>query len=476
MKTLRPFFALCFLALNLVSFAQDAAVLTAWEHLNTFKREREPNEQVAIDALLEAKKEMDAAAKHESTIAKSKTWKRRGDVYWLLGTDPSPRLVLARKGALDTAMFSYGKALVVELKSNGKPKVEEPDEILNRMLSIGARFAETAQKNLKAKKFQESIQELGLAKVAMQILATQDPENNSLRRQMAYYSYYQSVAATEGQKLEDALVFAQSAVDLSPEDTAFAIAFVKLNIFAQKMPQAQAAIDAAKTRFGSLADLALIEVKLAMESGNMEKAGALIEKGKVDFPKLKTEFILEEVNFYLNSGNDEKALDAIEQAIAAFTSDPAILLVLNFNKGVINDQIAENLEKKDAKALATQIAERRAAAKIGYEKTIELDPNYTAAYLQLANAEIIKANALIKKANELDLNKVKEYEALKNEAKVFFANSAGILETGYANEKAKPDADPNRIDTFQKTLFQVYSKLEDAAKRNAIKAEMEGAK
>jgi len=242
------------------------------------------------------------------------------------------------------------------------------------------------------------------------------------------------------------------------------------------MPQAQTAIDAAKKRFGSLADLALIEVKLAMESGNIEKAGALIEKGKVDFPNLKTEFILEEVNFYLNSGNDEKALGAIEQAIAAFTADPAILLVLNFNKGVINDQIAENLEKKDPKAFAAQIAERRASAKIGYEKTIELDPNYTAAYLQLANAEIMKANALIKKANELDLSKVKEYEALKNEAKVFFANSAGILETGYAKEKAKPDADPNRMETFQKTLLQVYTKLEDTAKRNAIKAEMEGGK
>jgi asparagine synthetase A len=152
------------------------------------------------------------------------------------------------------------------------------------------------------------------------------------------------------------------------------------------------------------------------------------------------------------------------------------LLVLNFNKGVINDQIAENLEKKDAKGLAAQIAERRAAAKIGYEKTIELDANYTAAYLQLANAEIIKANALIKKANDLDISKVKEYEALKEEAKVFFSNSATILEKGYAKEKAKPDADPNRIDTFQKTLLQVYTKLEDAAKRNAIKAEIEGGK
>jgi len=476
MKTLRHFFTLGLFASSFTGFAQDAAVLTAWEYLNTFKREREVNEQVAIDALMEAKKEMDAAALHESTVAKSKTWKRRGDVYWLLGTDPSPRLVLARKGALDTAMYSYGRALVVELKANGKPKVEEPDEILNRMLSIGARFAEAAQKSLKAKKYPEAIQEFGAAKVAMQLLAQQDPGNNSLKRQMAYFSYYQSVAATEGQKIDEALVFAQNAVDLSPEDTAFAVAFVKLNIFAQKMPEAQAAIDAAKLRFGSLADLALIEVKLAMESGNMEKAGALIEKGKQDFPKLKTEFILEEVNFYLNSGNDEKALDAIEQAIAAFTADPAILLVLNFNKGVINDQIAENFEKKDPKGLATQIADRRASAKIGYEKTIELDPNYTAAYLQLANAEILKANALIKKANELDLNKVKEYDALKEEAKVFFAKSAGILEKGYANEKAKPDADPNRIDTFQKTLFQVYSKLEDVAKRNAIKAEMEGGK
>lgn len=476
MKSIRYFLALGFISVSVGAFAQDAAVLTAWEHLNTFKREREVNEQVAIDALLEAKKEMDAAAKHETTVAKSKTWKRRGDVYWLLGTDPSPRLILARKGALDTAMYSYGRALVVEFKSNGKPKVEEPDEILNRMLSIGARFAESAQKNLKAKKYAESIQEFGSAKTAMEILAKQDPDNTSLQRQMAYYCYYQSVAAAEAQKVDEALGYAQKAVDLSPGDTAFAVALVRLNVFAQKFNEAQTAIDAAKKRFGSLSDLALIEVKLAMERGETDRAATLIENGKKDFPALKTEFILEEVNFYLNSGNDEKALEAIDQAIVAFSADPAILLVLNFNKGVINDQIAENLEKKDAKGLADQIAERRAAAKIGYEKTIELDPNYTAAYLQLANAEIIKANALIKKANDLDISKVKEYEALKEEAKVFFSNSASILEKGYANEKAKPDADPNRIDTFQKTLLQVYTKLEDAAKRNAIKAEMEGGK
>ena len=476
MKSIRYFLALGFISVSVGAFAQDAAVLTAWEHLNTFKREREVNEQVAIDALLEAKKEMDAAAKHETTVAKSKTWKRRGDVYWLLGTDPSPRLILARKGALDTAMYSYGRALVVEFKSNGKPKIEEPDEILNRMLSIGARFAESAQKNLKAKKYAESIQEFGSAKTAMEILAKQDPDNTSLQRQMAYYCYYQSVAAAEAQKVDEALGYAQKAVDLSPGDTAFAVALVRLNVFAQKFNEAQTAIDAAKKRFGSLSDLALIEVKLAMERGETDRAATLIENGKKDFPALKTEFILEEVNFYLNSGNDEKALEAIDQAIVAFSADPAILLVLNFNKGVINDQIAENLEKKDAKGLADQIAERRAAAKIGYEKTIELDPNYTAAYLQLANAEIIKANALIKKANDLDISKVKEYEALKEEAKVFFSNSVSILEKGYANEKAKPDADPNRIDTFQKTLLQVYTKLEDAAKRNAIKAEMEGGK
>ena len=476
MKSIRYFLALGFISVSVGAFAQDAAVLTAWEHLNTFKREREVNEQVAIDALLEAKKEMDAAAKHETTVAKSKTWKRRGDVYWLLGTDPSPRLILARKGALDTAMYSYGRALVVEFKSNGKPKIEEPDEILNRMLSIGARFAESAQKNLKAKKYAESIQEFGSAKTAMEILAKQDPDNTSLQRQMAYYCYYQSVAAAEAQKVDEALGYAQKAVDLSPGDTAFAVALVRLNVFAQKFNEAQTAIDAAKKRFGSLSDLALIEVKLAMERGETDRAATLIENGKKDFPALKTEFILEEVNFYLNSGNDEKALEAIDQAIVAFSADPAILLVLNFNKGVINDQIAENLEKKDAKGLADQIAERRAAAKIGYEKTIELDPNYTAAYLQLANAEIIKANALIKKANDLDISKVKEYEALKEEAKVFFSNSASILEKGYANEKAKPDSDPNRIDTFQKTLLQVYTKLADAAKRNAIKAEMEGGK
>ena len=476
MKSPHHFFTLVLFALSTLGFSQDAAVLTAWEHLNTFKRERELNEQVAIDALMEAKKEMDAAALHESTTAKSKTWKRRGDVYWLLGTDPSPRLVLARKGALDTAMYSYGRALVVEFKSNGKPKVEEPDEIFNRLISIGTRFAESAQKSLKAKKFNDAIQDFGAAKVAMQLLAQQDPDNNSLKRQMAYFSYSQSVAATEAQKMDEALAFAQNAVDLAPEDTGFAVAFVKLNLFAKKIPQAQAAVDAAKQRFGSLSELALIEVKLAMETGNIEKAGALIEKGKVDFPNLKTEFILEEVNFYLNAGNDEKALEAIEQAISAFSADPQILLVLNFNKGVINDQIADNLEKKDPKTMAVQIAERRAAAKIGYEKTIELDPNYTAAYLQLANAEIMKANALIKKANELDLSKVNEYEALKNEANTFFANSSGILETGYAKEKAKPDADPNRIETFQKTLIQVYTKLENATKRNAIKAEMESGK
>lgn len=476
MKTIRFFLFLGSISASIGAFAQDAAVLTAWEHLNTFKREREVNEQVAIDALLEAKKEMDAAAKHESTVAKSKTWKRRGDVYWLLATDPSPRLVLARKGALDSAMLSYGRALVVEFKSNGKQKVEEPDEILNKMLSIGARFAESAQKNLKAKKYAESIQEFGSAKTAMEILAKQDPDNKSLKRQMAYYCYYQSVAAAEGQKVDEALGYAQTAVNLSPEDTAFAVALVRLNIFAQKFSEAQIAIDAAKTRFGSLSDLALIEVKLAMERGETDRAATLIENGKRDFPALKTEFILEEVNFYLNSGNDEKALEAIEQAISAFSADPAILLILNFNKGVINDQIAENLEKKDAKGLAAQIAERRAAAKVGYEKTIELDPNYTAAYLQLANAEIIKANALIKKANDLDISKVKEYEALKEEAKVFFSNSATILENGYAKEKGKPDADPNRIDTFQKTLLQVYTKLENAAKRNAIKAEIEGGK
>ncbi len=453
--------------------AQDAAVLTAWENLGTYERERENNEEAAINALLEAKENIDGAVLNDATRGKSKTWKRRGDVYWFIYTDKSPRLLLHKDGAADTAAASYMRALVVEKRGNGKPKIEDAADIGNKLLTYGNSLFEQGLDKFNNSDFKASDAAYQKAFTIFQALSNQDPENEGIQRQLAIIQLYRSMALFNGGEKEKGIAMAKEAMEAQPKDTVMTQNLISLHIANEDYEKAKEVIQISNERFGENPDLYMMDIRLALLTGDNARAGELIAKGKEKFPQKRAEIVLEEVNFHLEQKNDEKALAAINEAIEAFqeTDEKDILKVLYFNKGVVNDKIVERLIAEDPKANAEIIAKRRKEAEEGYAQTLELDPSNTGAYLQLANGIISKANVKLNEANALDLSETEKYEALKAEATELFKESAVMLEKAYSVEKAKESPDPSRMSMIRSTLMQVYTKTGNMERFKELKAE-----
>src|SRR5687768_8167142 len=82
--------------------AQESNVLSAWEYMNVYTLEKQNgNIGVAIDNLIKAKEAIDAAALDDKTKGKSKTWKRRADIYLKIFVEKDPGIASYKKNVVD---------------------------------------------------------------------------------------------------------------------------------------------------------------------------------------------------------------------------------------------------------------------------------------------------------------------------------------------------------------------------------------
>jgi len=169
---------------------------------------------------------------------------------------------------------------------------------------------------------------------------------------------------------------------------------------------------------------------------------AALEKSKKECVGCQN-IILEEVNFYINSDETDKLLISLNEAIKV-TPDNAVLYF--------------------AKA-ATVASTDKVAAKEAYLKAIELDPEYSDAYNNLAGIYMEDANAIADKMSDLgfsqaDQNKHKKY---KEERKAIFADAKPYM------EKAVELDDKNT--SILNALMNVYYELGETEKFKATKAQ-----
>ena len=133
----------------------------------------------------------------------------------------------------------------------------------------------------------------------------------------------------------------------------------------------------ADVNYGNGAEMyqSMIRVLNAEEDKNEEKILNVIDEGKQRFPK---DYILniEEFNYWYSKGDNEKAQQALENAIE---SDPTNK-VLHFNVGVTYDNISNKYHKENKHDVAFTYMNK---AINGYKKAIELDDNYVDAYYNL---------------------------------------------------------------------------------------------
>ena len=159
------------------------------------------------------------------------------------------------------------------------------------------------------------------------------------------------------------------------------LAMINAALSAEKMKNSNEAYKyykmCADANYGNGAEMyqSMIRVLNAEEVKNEEKILNVIAEGKIRFPK---DYILniEEFNYWYSKGNNEKAQQALENAIE---SDPTNK-ILHFNVGVTYDNISNKYHKENKHNEAFNYMNK---AINGYKKAIELDDNYVDAYYNL---------------------------------------------------------------------------------------------
>ncbi|MBE2246263.1 MAG: hypothetical protein IAE67_03300 [Candidatus Competibacteraceae bacterium] len=454
-----------FLLLSVFSFftsvivlSQSTNVLTAWEYLETYKREKESgNEAASIQALLDAKKEIEPATKHPNTSQQSKTWKRRGDIYYEIAVNKSPRLVLEKEGAIDTALFSYLRAATVEKKDNGKQVIEDRGDVIFKLVTIANRKMEQGNALLEDKLYDKAMLAYETARYAYDQTLLVDPKNPSLPSASNSALLAMVICAVSADEKEKILSLGAMVVEKGAADAWVYQAMAGVYIENKDLSNAKDILAKGKAKFPNESAIYLAELRIAFEENNTVRATEIIKEGKEKFPDKKADFILEEVNIYLTQGDDEKASQALEEAIGAFQNEAEILKVLYFNAGIIYDNLAR---KNEANKELAKI--NREKAHDYYNKTLELDSKYVSAYNQLANYHVTLGNEYLVEANNLPFEKKKEYDEMKAKALDEYKKAASFLEQGYAINKDK---------TIKNNLIEIYKKTQDYDKMKALQNE-----
>lgn len=174
---------------------------------------------------------------------------------------------------------------------------------------------------------------------------------------------------------------------------------------------------------------------------------AALEKSKAECVGCKN-IILEEVNYYIGTGETDKLLASLNNAIEA-TPDNHILY---FAKG------------------ATIASTDKPAAKTAYLKAIELNPEFSDTYVNLAAIYMEEANEIADKMSNLGFSKADQakHDAFKKERKGIFTEAKPYM------EKAVELDEKNT--SILNALMNVYYELGETDKWKETKAKYDALK
>ena len=174
--------------------------------------------------------------------------------------------------------------------------------------------------------------------------------------------------------------------------------------------------------------------------GDSENAMAMINAGLEKDPS-DASLIVEKVNAYMKEGKTVEAVEDINKLLALDPQNAQLLFVLGTIYGDENNKDVYDTEK----------------AKKYYEGAIEINPDYYDAIYNLGALYITMSNKLKTEANELPLNKVKEYNDLVKQAE-------DLVRTGLPYVKKAYETQPTpEVKSVLKTMY-VQLKMNEEAK------------
>ena len=192
------------------------------------------------------------------------------------------------------------------------------------------------------------------------------------------------------------------------------------------------------------------------ENKDDQKILSVIEEGKNKFPN---DFVLnvEEFNFWYNKGDNEKAQQALQNAIEA---DPTNK-ILHFNIGVTYDNLAKTEHEAKNHEKAFEYIEK---AVTGYKSAIELDDKYVDAYYNLGALYVNESQEIQSIANDYDGEKY-EQEMKKGQE---------TMQKGIPYLEKVLTFTPNDKNTLS-VLKIIYANMDDMENYKRIKALLEAA-
>ena len=192
------------------------------------------------------------------------------------------------------------------------------------------------------------------------------------------------------------------------------------------------------------------------ENKDDQKILSVIKEGKNKFPN---DFVLnvEEFNFWYNKGDNEKAQQALQNAIEA---DPTNK-ILHFNIGVTYDNLAKTEHEAKNHEKAFEYIEK---AVTGYKSAIELDDKYVDAYYNLGALYVNESQEIQSIANDYDGEK---YEQEMKRGQETMQKGVPYLEKVLTFT-------PNDKNTLS-VLKIIYANMDDMENYKRIKALLEAA-
>ena len=343
-----------------------------------------------------------------STSIRSTEDRYQADYFSLLG-DAS--LKLAQSGDIErysVAIEAYESVIALE-NASGKPKYS--DAAIGSMNQIANDFVNMAIEDQKAADYS------GAAKKLFQ--------SYRLSPRDTIFLYYAAGSAVNGADFDQALEYYIQLRDIN--------------------------YDGSEKRFGAI----------NIETSEMEyfdkptrdlyiKGGTHKDAKDETTPSKRSEVVKNIALIYQQQGRNEEALKAYDEAQAQNPSDIALML----NKANLYYTLGQPDKFKELMNQASEIDPNNPdlqynigvisseqgniqEARVAYRKTLEIDPTYINAILNLSSTYVNEGNALVDQMNTLAVSIKKadldKYDALKEQKDELFRESAAVLEKSLEN-------------------------------------------
>lgn len=319
-----------------------------------------------------------------------KFWHNRGMIYMdVYKTD-------SNMATLEIAHESFNKDMAIAESAFTKKSKNQLNLISNLYLKQAYKFADNEQ-------YKESLAPFKKVFEIYDVFNYTDTNN----------IYYASVMALNGEEYETSIMYSEQLIGFKPKFESYHIN--KLNAYS-KLDDKDAYIKA-------------------------------LNESKKQCPECQN-VILEEVNYYIGTGETDKLLASLNDAISATPNNAT----LHFAKG------------------ATVSGSDRAAAKAAYLKSIEIDPTYSDAYNNLSAIYMEEANEIADKMGDLGFSSADQaqHKKYKAERKEIFKEAKPYM------EKAVELDDKNK--SILNALMNVYYELGETDKWKETKAKFDAVK